>query len=368
MRTVVLTAVFSGVALPCCADEDERNGASKSAAEVSAEDLEFFEKRIRPLLVKHCCECHAGEEINGGLSVESRSLLLKGGDSGPAVVPGDPDRSRLIEAVRYENRELQMPPQNRLPAAEVRLLEEWISKGVPDPRAEPSETADQHSMGLSLEEGRQFWSFQPVSNPPIPEIRDSGRVKTPIDAFVLHKLEENNLTPAPAADKRTLIRRVTFDLTGLPPTPAEISDFLSDNSPDAWNKVVERLLASPQYGVRWGRHWLDVARYADSNGLDENLAYGNAWRYRDYVVDAFNNDKPFNRFVVEQIAGDLLPEANRETRIATGFLALGAKVLAEPDMEKLVMDTVDEQLDTVGKTFMGMTLGCVRCHDHKFDP
>ena len=193
-------------------------------------------------------------------------------------------------------------------------------------------------------------------------------MRTPIDAFVLARLEASGLEPAPPADKRTLIRRVTFDLTGLPPTPTEVDAFLADQSSDAFQKVVERLLSSPGYGVRWGRHWLDVARYADSNGLDENLAFGNAWRYRDYVVNAFNNDKPFDRFLIEQIAGDLLPEANEETRTATGFLALGAKVLAEPDREKLEMDTIDEQLDTMGKAFLGMTLGCARCHDHKFDP
>ena len=221
---------------------------------------------------------------------------------------------------------------------------------------------------MSIEEGREFWSFKPVASPSLPEVQRRDWVRTPIDAFVLAQLEARGLEPAPPADKRTLIRRVTFDLTGLPPTPEEVDAFLADESPDAFEKVVERLLSSPGYGVRWGRHWLDVARYADSNGLDENLAFGNAWRYRDYVVDAFNNDKPFDRFLIEQIAGDLLPEANEETRTATGFLALGAKVLAEPDREKLEMDTIDEQLDTMGKAFLGMTLGCARCHDHKFDP
>jgi hypothetical protein len=223
-------------------------------------------------------------------------------------------------------------------------------------------------VGMTIEEGREFWSFKPVANPPVPEVRNLSWVRTPIDAFVLAKLEANGLQPAPAADKRTLIRRVTFDMTGLPPAPHEVEAFLADDSPDAFQKVVDRLLESPAYGVRWGRHWLDVARYADSNGLDENLAFGNAWRYRDYVVDAFNYDKPFDQFLIEQIAGDLVPGANLETKTATGFLVLGAKVLAEPDREKLEMDTIDEQLDSTGKAFLGMTLGCVRCHDHKFDP
>ena len=221
---------------------------------------------------------------------------------------------------------------------------------------------------MSIEEGREFWSFRPVASPSVPEVRRHDWVRKPIDAFVLARLEAKDLEPAPPADKRTLIRRVTFDMTGLPPTPDEVETFLADQTADAFEKVVERLLSSPGYGVRWGRHWLDVARYADSNGLDENLAFGNAWRYRDYVVNAFNNDKPFDRFLIEQVAGDLLPEANEETRTATGFLALGAKVLAEPDREKLEMDTIDEQLDSIGKAFLGMTLGCARCHDHKFDP
>jgi hypothetical protein len=221
---------------------------------------------------------------------------------------------------------------------------------------------------MSVEDGRKFWSFKPLMNQPVPKPQKADWVKNPIDAFVLEKLVSKGIQPAPAADKRTLIRRMTYDLTGLPPKPVEIDEYLSDKAPDATNKLIERLLKSPSYGIRWGRHWLDVARYADSNGLDENLALGNAWRYRDYVVDSFNKDKPFDQFVMEQIAGDILPGANQETRTATGFLVLGAKVLAEPDREKLDMDTIDEQIDTIGKAFLGMTLGCARCHDHKFDP
>jgi hypothetical protein len=221
---------------------------------------------------------------------------------------------------------------------------------------------------MSLEEGKQFWAFKPVSNPALPPVSKPDWLQSPIDAFILSRLDELNVQPAPAADKRTLIRRVYLDLVGFPPTADEVNRFLSDSSEGAFRDVVERLLASPQYGVRWGRHWLDVVRYADSNGLDENIAFGNAWRFRDYVVQSFNDDKPYQQFIIEQIAGDLLPQATQQTRTATGFLALGAKVLAEPDMDKLLMDTVDEQIDTVGKTFMGLTLGCARCHDHKFDP
>ena len=343
--------------------------ADSFAAEPDAASLEFFEKSVRPVLLKHCYECHAAGKASGGLALDTREGVLKGGESGAAVVPGNPKKSRLIEAIGYRNPDLQMPPQNRLSATEVAALEKWVALGAPDPRhggvdAVPASTPP----GMSIEEGRNFWSFRPVANPAIPKVRRSAWIRTPIDAFVLAKLEAAGLEPAPPADKRTLVRRATFDLTGLPPTPAEIDAFLRDESPQAFERVVERLLKSPEYGVRWGRHWLDVARYADSNGLDENLAFGNAWRYRDYVVDAFNQDKPFDRFLIEQLAGDLLPEADQETKTATGLLVLGAKVLAEPDREKLEMDTIDEQLDTIGKVFFGMSLGCVRCHDHKFDP
>lgn len=330
--------------------------------------IEYFEKSVRPLLVKHCYECHSTREANGGLVLDTRAGALKGGDSGVAIVPGKPNQSRLVEAIRYGNPDLKMPPKNRLKPAEVDALEKWIAMGAPDPRQADEAGSAPAPVGMSIEKGRAFWSLRPVTNPAVPEVRHRAWVRTPVDAFVLAKLEASGLQPAPRADKRTLIRRLTFDLIGLPPTPSEVVAFLADETPDAYEKIVERLLQSPGYGVRWGRHWLDVARYADSNGLDENLAFGNAWRYRDYVVDSFNRDKPFDRFLIEQLAGDLLPNANRETKTATGFLVLGAKVLAEPDREKLEADTIDEQIDTIGKAFLGMTVGCARCHDHKFDP
>ncbi len=343
-----------------------------AAADDATAGIEYFEKHVRPLLVQHCYECHAGDERQGGLRLDYRDGLILGGDSGPAIEPGKPETSRIVEAVSYTNTDLQMPPKTRLGTEQVEVLRRWVAMGAPDPRSEPvvsnpSSTAPAAS-GMSIEDGREFWSFKPVTNPTVPTVKQRDWVQTPIDAFILAQLEKEGLEPAARADKRTLLRRITFDLIGLPPTPTEMADFLADDSPDAYERVVKRLLDSPEYGVRWGRHWLDVARYADSNGLDENLALGTAWKYRDYVIDAFNRDKPFDRFVIEQLAGDLLPDASRETKTATGFLVLGAKVLAEPDRDKLFMDTIDEQLDTIGKAFMGMTLGCVRCHDHKFDP
>jgi len=258
--------------------------------------------------------------------------------------------------------------------AEIDLLAQWIKMGAPDPRegdtADPA--APRKKMGMSVADGRGFWAFQPVVRPQLPAVRDMSLAATPIDRFVVAALEEKGLAPAAPASRRVLIRRAYFDLTGLPPTPEQVERFVNDPAPDAFATVVDELLESPAYGERWGRHWLDVARYADSNGLDENVAFGNAWRYRDYVVQAFNRDKPYDEFVREQIAGDLIatddPALRQERLIATGFLSLGAKVLAEPDKTKMQMDIIDEQVDTLGKAFLGLTLGCARCHDHKFDP
>ncbi len=334
---------------------------------------EFFEKRIRPLLVERCYECHSAEakKIKGGLRLDTREGLLKGGDAGPAIIPGEPNKSRFIEAVRYKNQDLQMPPKSPLRPEQVRDLEQWVKMGAPDPRAPSAQAAGKRI--ISIEEGRKFWSFQPLARVTPPVVKDATWAKMPLDQFIIAKLEKERLKPAPPADKRVLLRRATFDLTGLPPTLTELSAFLADKSPEAFAKVVERLLASPQYGERWGRHWLDVARYADSNGLDENVAFGNAWRYRDYVVNAFNHDKPYDQFLTEQIAGDLLPttesvKVKHERLTALGFLSIGPKLLAEPDKVKLEMDMIDEQIDTLGRAVMGMTLGCARCHDHKFDP
>ncbi|KAF0178375.1 MAG: hypothetical protein FD161_1924 [Limisphaerales bacterium] len=348
--------------------------ARADAAELPREQLEFFEKKIRPVLVERCYECHsaAAKKNKGGLTLDTRDGVLKGGDAGPALVPGDPEKSKLIEAVRYKNRDLQMPPKSPLPPDQVRDLEQWVKLGAPDPRTEAvAQTAGKRA--LTVDEGRQFWAFQPLANPPVPKIGNrQSAIANPIDAFINTKLAEKKLAAAAPADRRSLIRRATFDLTGLPPTPEEVDAFLTDKSPEAFAKVVDRLLNTTAYGERWGRHWLDVARYSDSNGLDENVAFGNAWRYRDYVVKSFNADKPYDRFVQEQIAGDLLPAEGTPQRheqlTALGFLSIGPKLLAEPDKVKLEMDLIDEQIETLGRALLGMTFGCARCHDHKFDP
>jgi hypothetical protein len=360
---------------------------SASSAPPSPADIEFFEKQVRPVLIESCGGCHgaAAGPPSGGLRLDRRDGLLKGGTRGPAIVPGRPEQSRIIHAIRYADPSLRMPPAGRLSEASIAAIAEWVRRGAPwpsddqRPRGRRTDTTNDQQRGRDV--GRWslvvgptvHWAFRAPITPPLPKVKAADWVRSPLDRFILAALEAKGLAPAPPADRRTLIRRATFDLTGLPPTPEEIAAFLADRSPDAFANVVDRLLASPRYGERWGRHWLDVARYADSNGLDENLAYASAFRYRDYVVAAFNRDTPYNRFIQEQLAGDLLPKTDdvptdHERLIATGFLSLGGKMLAEDDPVKMEMDIIDEQVDTVGRAFMGLTIGCARCHDHKFDP
>jgi hypothetical protein len=337
--------------------------------------VEFFEKEVRPLLVEKCQKCHGGEKVRGGLILLGREQMLEGGKSGPAVVPGDPERSLLIRAVEYQG-EVKMPPKGKLPDNDIARLRRWIAEGAVWPAA-PGGAAGKFTV---TEEQRHWWAFQPVRDVPPPAVKDTIWPRSEIDRFILAELEGHGLTPAAPADKRTLLRRATFDLTGLPPTPDEVDAFLADDSPLAFAKVVDRLLASPAYGERWGRHWLDVVRYADyyqadphEHGSANKFELFEAYRYRDWVVAAFNRDMPFDQFVVHQIAGDLLPNPRgepiyREGRIATAFLALGSWDHGDADKDKLVSDIVDDQIDTVGKAFMGLTLGCARCHNHKFDP
>lgn len=348
-----------------------------ATAQQDAEGLAFFEKKIRPALVKHCYECHSAEakELQGSLRLDTREGARKGGDSGPAVAPGKVKESLLIEAVSYTDNFYKMPPAKKLPAEVIADFTKWIEMGAPDPRDGAAPAVSKVRREIDWQEAREFWAFKPPLPADLPQVKDAAWCQRPLDRFILAGLETAGLSPARPLDKRQLIRRATFDLTGLPPTPEEIDAFLADDSPDAYERLIDRLLASPRYGERWGRHWLDVARYADSNGLDENLAYANAFRYRDWVIDAFNADLPYDRFVHEQLAGDLLParpsesEAERQRRlVATGFLAIGPKMLACDDGRKMELDIVDEQVDTMSRAFLGLTMGCARCHDHKFDP
>lgn len=324
-------------------------------------ELDFFKETVQPLLQKNCFECHShGAKMpEGGLVLDSRSGWENGGDSGPAIVPGKPGNSLLLKAISYVDDDLRMPPNGQLSESEIAMFRKWITDGAIDPRQA------MHRAEEGSEDAQDLWSLKPRK-----AAESKGQT---IDSFISEKLRTVGLKPNEEAKRETLLRRASFGLTGLPPTPDEIRHFLSDRRPDAWERLIVRLLNSPRYGERWGRHWLDLARYGDSNGGDINYAHGNAWRYRDYVIQAFNNDKPYDDFIREQLAGDLMtegvtPKRRAELFTATGFLLMGPKMLAEVDGQKLLIDIVDEQLDVAGKTFLGMTFGCARCHDHKFDP
>jgi hypothetical protein len=342
--------------------------SAKASDQTNPATVAFFESRIRPVLIEHCQECHSGDEVNGGLRVDSRDALLAGGDSGPAVAPGLPEESLLLAALRHEG--FEMPPSGRLADEVVADFAAWIRAGAIDPRDENAPIS--LASGIDIEAGRLHWAFQPIARPTAPPVADTAWPRNEIDFFILAALEAAGLSPAVDADRQTWLRRVTFDLTGLPPTPEELEAFLADRSSAAEATVVERLLASPHYGERMARHWLDIARFAESSGGGRSMVFKEAWRYRDFVIDAFNGDMPFDRFLTEQIAGDLLsaetPDDKARLLTATGYLMLGAINYEEQDKRHLEMDVVDEQLDTLGTGLMGMTLGCARCHDHKFDP
>lgn len=359
-------AVLSGLALPASVVAKDNGQLAQPTT------IEYFETYVLPVFKEHCLKCHSHQagKSEGGLMLDSRSGWKTGGDSGPAIVPGKPDKSRLIRAVECADETLQMPPEGKIPVESIQILRRWIQAGAVDPRVSAPAA---NSLTSSADGPDPLWWMQSTQLPAVPTPDDLSWPSNAIDHFVLARLEHQGLKPADPADRYTLLRRLSFDLTGLPPTLEEIEAFISDPSPVAYQRVVDRLLASPHFGERWGRHWLDVARYADSNGADINYAHANAWRYRDYVIRSFNSDKPYDQFVIEQLAGDLLPpdgsESERNDRItATGFLLMGPKMLAEVDTDKLLIDVVDEQLDIAGRTLLGLTFGCARCHDHKFDP
>jgi Protein of unknown function (DUF1553)/Protein of unknown function (DUF1549)/Planctomycete cytochrome C len=342
------------------------------SAQLSPQDVEFFEKKIRPVLVDHCYLCHSSSspQVQGGLLLDSRDGLLKGGKSGPALVPEEPDQSLLIKAVRYTEKDLKMPPSGKLPAETIADFELWVEKGAPDPRKPVAVASLPEKPAYDFAEERKFWSYRLPCRPSLPKTKTSGWSKNWIDAFVLEKLEEKNLTPGTPADKRTLIRRATFDLTGLPPTPQEIDSFLQDASPNAFGRVIDRLLASPRYGERWGRFWLDLVRYADTAGDSADYPVPQAYLYRNYVIDSFNHDKPFDQFVREQVAGDLLPSQSEVQRwqqiVATGYLAIARRFSVVPEEYKHL--TIDDTLDNLGRSILGLSVSCARCHDHKYDP
>jgi hypothetical protein len=333
--------------------------------------VEYFEKNVRPILVNHCFTCHSADtKPSGNLRVDDRHGLLTGGNAGPAVVPGDPGKSLLLKRVTQKDRKRMPLEGEHLSEAQVAVLTRWIKDGAAWPALEVPETLGKPRVRFEKLK-KTHWAWQPLTDPAVPAVRDAAWGRDPIDRFLLAKLEEKGLAPVREADRNALLRRVTFDLTGLPPTPAEVTAFLADESSDAFAKVVDRLLASPAYGERWGRHWLDIARYGESTGPSRNIPYPHAWRYRNYVLDAVNADVPLDRFLTEQLAGDLLPATGPERDrlvTATGFLALGVKDVNQRFKVRFEMDNVDEQLDVVTRSTLALTVSCARCHDHKFDP
>ncbi|HZL37947.1 MAG TPA: PSD1 and planctomycete cytochrome C domain-containing protein [Tepidisphaeraceae bacterium] len=349
------------------------------SAHAQAANSDLFETKIRPLLAENCYSCHSAQakSLKGGLRLDSKQGVLDGGKGGPVLVPGDPDHSKIIEAVGWSNHKLRMPPKKRLSRQQVADLAAWIKIGAPDPRLDsptgPAPTVAGPAIDFAV--ARKQWAYHAPQPHPIPAVKDAGWCQSPIDHFILAKLEEKGLRPAPRADKRALVRRAYFDLIGLPPTPGEVDAFVKNTSPDAFAKVVDDLLARPQYGERWGRHWLDVVRYTDSfdsRGVGSAGDCAEAWRYRDWVVKSFNQDLPYDQFVMQQVAGDLLPgkdgKFNADGLVATGMYVIGNWPGGDADRKKMMTDIVDDQVDVTGRAFLGLTIACARCHDHKFDP
>ena len=343
-------------------------------AGISSDQLNFFEKHIRPVLVESCYQCHSeSQKVKGGLTLDTKQGVLLGGESGhPGVTPGSIAESPLYEAITWRNDDMQMPPKQKLPDDVIANFKKWIEMGAPDPREASVSSASASRRGIDMDEGRKHWSFQkPVKHAP-PSVKTEGWAKSEIDFFILAGMEAKGLHPVRDADRPTLIRRIAFDLTGLPPTPDEVKAFVADQSPQAVERVVDMYLDSERFGERWARHWLDVARYGESSGKEVNVLYPHAWRYRDYVIESFKKDKPYDQFLKEQIAGDLMKFENKrdqaEKIVATGFLAVGSKGHNQRDRRQFAMDLVDEQIDAMSQSMLGLTLACARCHDHKFDP
>jgi Protein of unknown function (DUF1549)/Protein of unknown function (DUF1553)/Planctomycete cytochrome C len=361
-------AILVTIGAPVCS---MAAGEADSATQAAREH--FFEQNVRPLLAEKCYSCHGDKKQKGGLRLDSLEAILKGGESGPAVVAGKPEESLIVEAINFLG--LEMPPNGKLGPAKVDVLTQWVSMGAPWPAGDrgahapnlPSNTSTTKTSPLD----RSLWSLQPVRKAVIPQRGSedwADWTRNPIDVFILKALQEHSLTPAAEADKPTLIRRVTFDLTGLPPTLAEVDAFLADDHVDAYERLIDRLLASPRYGERWGRHWLDLVRYAESDGHRQDAVRPHAWRYRDYVVRSFGIDKPYDRFLTEQLAGDELNPDDPELRVATGFFRLGTYEYNQRNVRGQWADILNDITDVTGEVFLGLSIGCARCHDHKFDP
>ncbi len=342
-----------------------------------AEQTAFFENKIRPVLVESCYKCHSAKspKLKGGLALDTKEGTVLGGESGkPGITAHKPSASSVYVAMTWADEDMQMPPKKKLSADVIADFKKWIEMGASDPREATGTVAANapKKRQIDMDEGRKHWAFQPVKDIPAPAVKDTAWPRNDIDKHLLASMEAAGLKPMPDADRATLIRRIAFDLTGLPPTPDEVKAFLADTSPDAVKRIIDGYLDSPRFGERWGRHWLDVARYAESAGKEVAVLYPHAWRYRDYVIAAFNKDMPYDQFIKEQLAGDLMRSENKrdqaEKIVATGFLAIGAKNHAERDRRQFNMDITDEQIDVMSQSMLGLTIACARCHDHKFDP
>ena len=378
MKAAVRPLLTGGLLVVSLALVPNSRAAAPTTKPIASGDLQFFETKIRPLLAEKCYKCHSqqSDKVRGGLLLDTREATVAGGNTGPAVVPGKPDESLLIQAVRYKDEDLQMPPKGeKLSDQEIADLTEWVRRGAPDPRAAVVAGGAKSYGGV----GKNHWAFKPVQKPQAPSVQNTNWGKNPVDAFVLAKLEGAGMTPNSPAEKAVLIRRIYFDLIGLPPRPNEVQDFVKDTSPDAYTKIVDRLLNTPQYGEHWARYWLDVVRYSDTKGDakgQEDNRFPHAWTYRDWVIDALNADLPYDKFILAQLAGDALQRArerntkdkndtsvgNRWPLAAMGFLTLGNQFNGRRD------DIIGDQIDVTTKAFLGLTVTCARCHDHKFDP
>ncbi|NRA95884.1 MAG: DUF1549 domain-containing protein, partial [Planctomycetes bacterium] len=344
-------------------------------AQPTSADIAWFEKNVRPLIAENCFGCHGPKRQRADLRLDHISSILKGGANGAEIVKGDPDASRLVKAIRYDDVHLRMPPTGRLPAAAVETLEEWVRRGAPwpDEPAPKAGTSDKPAFDLAQRRAGH-WCWSELTKPATPNVVDKAWVRQPLDAFILARLEANGIRPAPPADRRILIRRLSLALRGLPPSPEEVEAFVNDARTNAYDEVVDRYLASPRFGERWGRHWLDLVRYAESYGHEFDYNIPHPWEYRDYIIRALNADVPYDQIIREHLAGDLLEKPRRnpdngvnESLLATGFWHLHQATHAPVDVRHDEAEKIDNQIDVFAKAFLGLTVSCARCHDHKFD-
>ena len=347
-------------------------GAKAPGAPEDPDAIAFFEKQVRPILEKRCVKCHGGEKVEGELNFATRELMLKGGKSGKLVDWENHDKSLFLVAINYTDFDYEMPPTGKMKAADIETLTQWVKMGMPWTAGEKGQLADpggaDHEGPPSLEDGKNYWAYQKLIKPAVPKVDDKAWAEHPIDAFIYAKLAENGLKPNAEADRVTLIRRASYNLTGLPPTPEEVEAFVNDKRPDAWERVIDGYLASPQYGEKWARHWMDISRYAETDGYERDNKKQNIWRYRDYLIRSFNSDKPYDRFIKEHVAGDLLPDRDTESYLATGFNRLMIWDDEPTDRVQARADYIADIVDTTSGAFLATTMGCARCHDHKKDP